>query len=126
VTSAGSGWINGWTNDHVIYADAELIAGRVPDSNGQVSLVSGSAAIQPAPPRRPTAVPAIDKPLAGDTGVLFPLVLWLEALVVVSAGLAWAYSRWTVWQVWVVGLPAVLALLWATTSAAMLLLPNLA
>ena len=126
VTSAGSGWVNGWTNDHVILADAALIAGKVPDSNGEIRLVGGSTAIQPAPPRRPTAVPAIDKPLAGDTGVLFPLVLWLEALVLVGAGLAWAYTRWTVWQVWVVGLPAVLALLWATTSAAMLLLPNLA
>ena len=109
VTSAGSGWTSGWTNDHVIYADATLVAGK----------------IQGTPPGRPTAVPAIDKPLAGDTGELVPVVLWLEALVLVSAGMAFAATRWTAWQVCVVGLPALLAVLWATTSAAMLLLPNL-
>lgn len=110
VTSAGTGWRTGWAPDHAIYADATLVSGGV----------------QPAPGGRPAAVLAIDKPMAGDTGELVPLVLWLEALVAVSAGLAWAYTRWTGWQLWVIGLPAVLALLWITTSYAMLLLPNLA
>jgi sortase A len=110
VTSAGNGWRSGWAPDHVIYADATLVAGR----------------IQPAPSGRPAAVPAVDDPLSGDTGVLVPLVLWLEALVLVSVAAAWAYTRWTGWQVWVVGAPAVLALLWVTTSTAILLLPNLA
>jgi sortase A len=126
VTSAGSGWASGWTNDHVIYADATLEAGMVPAANGKVSLVSGAAAIQPAPRGRPTVVPTIDNPLAGDTGQLVLVVFWLQALVLLCAGLAFAYTRWTAWQVWVVGLPALLAVLWATTSAAMLLLPNLA
>lgn len=110
VTSAGSGWLNGWTSDHVIYADATLVAGKM----------------QGTPSGRPTIVPVIDKPLAGDTGELVAVVFWLQALVLVCAGLAFAYTRWTAWQVWVVGLPALLAVLWATTSAAMLLLPNLA
>ncbi|HUC22046.1 MAG TPA: sortase [Streptosporangiaceae bacterium] len=110
VTSAGSGWTTDWTDDHVIYADATLVTGTV----------------QPAPSGRPTSVPAIDKPLAGDTGELVPLVLWLQLLVVASAGVAFAYTKWSAWQVWVVGLPVLLAVLWATTSAAMLLLPNLA
>jgi sortase A len=127
VTSAGSGWVSGWTNDHVIYADAALIAGRVP-VNGQVRLVIGAAAIQPTPRGGPTIVPTVDNPLASDTTdpVLFSVFLWLLALLLLSVGLACAYIRWTAWQVWVVGVPALLAVLWATTSAAMLLLPNLA
>ena len=43
-----------------------------------------------------------------------------------SKGLVYAYSKWSVWQLWLVGLPTVLAVLWGTTSAALLLLPNLA
>jgi len=111
VTSGGSGaWRDGWAPDEVIYADARLVAGT----------------IQPSPPGRPDAVPAVDKPMAGDTNELVPVVFWLEALVVLSVGLGWAYTRWTMWQIWLVGLPALLAVLWATTNAAMLLLPNLA
>jgi sortase A len=111
VTSGGTGaWRNGWAPDEVIYADAALISGKV----------------QPAPSGRPTAVSAVDKPLAGDSNELFLVYVWLQALVVLSLGLGWAYTRWNAWQVWLVGVPAVLAVLWATTSAAMLLLPNLA
>jgi sortase A len=110
VTSAGHGWRNGWAPDHVIYADATLVIGK----------------IQAAPSGRPTAVPAIDGEMAGDPAALLPVFLWLAALVLVAAGLAWAYTRWTGWQLWLVGVPAVLALLWLTTSYAILLLPNLA
>lgn len=110
VTSAGNGWRSGWAPDHVIYADATLASGQV----------------QPAPSGRPAAVPPIDYPLAGDTGELLSVFLWLGALLLVTVGLAWAYTRWTGWQLWVVGLPAVLGLLWVTTSYVVLLLPNLA
>jgi sortase A len=109
VTSGGSGWRDGWAPDEVIYADARLVAGT----------------IQPAPGRRPTAVPSIDSKMAGDTNELVPVVLWGEALVVLCVGLGWAYNKWNVWQVWLVGVPALLAVLWVTTSATMLLLPNL-
>jgi sortase A len=109
VTSAGNGWRTGWAPDHVIYADATLVSGKV----------------QAAPSGRPAAVPAIDNALAGDAGELLPVFLWLTALVLLTAGLAWAYTRWTGWQLWVAGFPAVLALLWLCTSYAILLLPNL-
>lgn len=109
VTSGGTGWRDGWAPDYVIYADARLVAG----------------AIQPAPSGRPTAVPAIDKRLAGDTNELVPVVLWLELLVLLSVGLGFAYTKWNVWQMWLVGAPALLAVLWVTTGTAMLLLPNL-
>src|SRR5262249_21629236 len=108
VTSAGNGWRGGWAPDHVIYADATLVS-----------------QVQPAPSGRPLVAPSVDNMLAGDTNVLFPLVLWLEALVAVGVGAVWAYTRWTGWQVWVVGLPAILALLWVCTSNAAMLLPNL-
>jgi len=110
VTSAGSGWRSGWAPNHVIFADATLVSGTV----------------QPAPPGRPAAVPAADKPLAGDTSELVLVVFELEALVLLGGGLAWAGTRWTTGQAWLVGLPAILAMLWVTTSTAILLLPNLA
>jgi sortase A len=110
VTSGGSRWRNGWAPNYVIYADARLVAGT----------------IQPSPPRRPTAVPAVDKKMAGDTNELVLVVFELQGLVLLGVGLGWAYSKWTMWQLWLVGVPAVLAMLWVTTSTAMLLLPNLA
>jgi sortase A len=110
VTSGGSGaWRNGWAPDEVIYADATLVSGQV----------------QQAPPRRPTAVPAVDKRMAGDTNEDVPAFLWLEGLLAASWALGWAYTRWNSWQLWLVGAPVLLALLWGTTGAAMLLLPNL-
>jgi sortase A len=110
VTSAGRGWRNGWAPDHAIYADATLVIGK----------------IQPAPAGRPDAVPSIDAQMSGDTSELLPVFLWLGALVLLAAGLSWAYTRWTAWQAWLVGVPSVLALLWLVTSYAILLLPNLA
>jgi len=111
-TSAGSGWRSGWAPDEVIYADATLVSGKV----------------QPAPGGRPAIVPTVDNPLASDTTdpVLFALFLWLLALLLLSVGLAYAYIRWTVWQLWFVGLPALVAMLWVVSNTAMLLLPNLA
>jgi sortase A len=110
VTSGGSGaWRNGWAPDEVIYADATLISGQV----------------QQAPSGRPAVVPAVDKPMAGDTNEAVPAFLWLEGLLAVSWALGWAYTRWNAWQLWLVGAPVLLAMLWGTTGAAMLLLPNL-
>ena len=110
VTSGSSGaWRNGWAPDEVIYADATLVSGQV----------------QQAPSGRPTAVPAIDKPMAGDGNEGVPAFLWLEGLLAASWALGWAYTRWNAWQLWLVGAPVLLALLWGTTGAAMLLLPNL-
>jgi sortase A len=110
VTSGGSNWRNGWAPNYVIYADARLVAGT----------------IQPAPSGRPTAVPAVDDRMAGDTNDLVILVFELQGLVLLCWGLGWAYTRWTAWQLWLVGAPAVLAALWVTTGTAMLLMPNLA
>ncbi|HYK27511.1 MAG TPA: class E sortase [Streptosporangiaceae bacterium] len=108
VTSAASGWRAGWAPNYVIYADATLVGGKV----------------QPAT-RQPTAVPAADAPLAGDTGQLVLLPYLVLGLLALCAGLGWASARWTMWQLWAVGVPSVVAMLWLTTNSVLLLLPNL-
>jgi sortase A len=109
-TSAGSGWRSGWAPSQVVYVDASLTKGKV----------------APTPAGRLAVSPAADQELASDTGDLVPLVLWLQALILLSVGVVYAYTRWSKWQLWLVALPAVLAVLWGTTSCALLLLPNLA
>jgi len=109
VTSAASGWRAGWAPNYVIYADATLVSGK----------------LQPAPARRPTVVPVADGYLVGDTSQVVLLPYWVLGLLLVCGGLGWASTRWTVWQLWAVGAPAVAAMLWITTNSAMLLLPNL-
>lgn len=109
-TATGSGWRSGWAPSQVIYVDASLSGGK----------------IQPTPAGRPAVSPAVDNELASDTGDLVPLVLWLQVLILLSVGLVYAHTRWSLWQMWLVGLPAVIAVLWGTTSCALYLLPNLA
>jgi sortase A len=109
-TSSGSGWRGGWAPTQVVSVDASLVGGKV----------------QAAPAGRPTAAPTNDNALAGDTSDLVPLVFWLQAMVLVAVGLVYARSKWSIWQLWVVGLPAAVAVLWGATSTALLLLPNLA
>ena len=106
VTSSAA-WPGGW-NAHVIYVDAILVKGTVqPPSAPSVSLGSSSL------------------PMGCDASHLANLVFWLQALLLVSVALAWAWSRWTRWQAWVAGLPLVVAALWGATGAVDLLLPNL-
>jgi sortase A len=109
-TSVGSGWRSGWAPSQVVYVDASLTKGK----------------LQATPTGRPTASPTADKELASDTSDLIPLVLWLQALILLSVGIVYAYTRWSKWQLWLVALPATLAVLWGATSTALLLLPNLA
>jgi sortase A len=112
ITSTGSGWHTGWAPTHAIYIDAKLIAGKVVQT--------------PAGQPVSTQLSSADYVLAGDTSGLVPLVLWLQALVLLTLGLVYSYGKWSPWQMWLVAMPAVLAVLWGATSSAMLLLPNLA
>lgn len=93
---------------HVIYVDALLVRGKVyPSSAASVALGSSSL------------------PMRSDTADLANLVFWLQALLLASVGVAWAWSRWSPWQAWIAGLPLVLAALWGATGAVELLMPNL-
>lgn len=108
VTTEGGGWRSGWAPQRVVYVDATL-HGRV----------------QPAPAGRPTAIPPSAEPMGNDTSTLVLVVLWLQALLLTVGGMAFALRRWGRWQVWIVGLPVVLAVLWGASGAVTLLLPNL-
>jgi sortase A len=110
-TSAGTGWRTGWAPYEVIYANATLVQGKV----------------QPAPPGAPTISPGVDNALASDSSdaVVFQLFVELLFLVLVGAGLAYAYTRWSAWQLWLVAMPLVVAGLWLVTGTVVLLLPNL-
>ena len=59
------------------------------------------------------------------SGALIPMIFWLQGLLLATLGAVWAWRRWGVWQTWIVGAPAIMALLWGATSSAALLLPNL-
>lgn len=108
VTAEGTSWRNGWAADQVVYVDSDL---------------QGST--QPTPAGRLTGVPDTEQALHGDPGALIPLVLWLQLLLVLAAGAAWAQVRWGGAQTWLVAVPAILAALWGASESAIQLLPNL-
>ena len=108
VTADGSGWRGGWASDDAVYVDADLVS-----------------KVQPTPGPRLGAVPESEGAMAGDPSALYSLVLWLPLLGVVGVALSWLRQRWGGWPVWVVGTPAVLAVLWGITQDAVRLLPNL-
>ncbi|MBV9593013.1 MAG: class E sortase [Actinobacteria bacterium] len=110
VTSRSTGWPVGVSAIRAIYVDATL--------QGQT---------QPAPTGRPTAVVSNEQVMAGDTGAItwMQIVLWLQLLVAVMTLLAWVQTRWQRSQVWLVGFPVLLAVLWGLSTTAVRVLPNL-
>jgi sortase A len=109
VTSQSHGWTGGWGAGNVLYVDAKMTKGQV----------------QPTPAGMPTTIPSADAPFHSDTSQLVRLVLWLQLLVLIGAATAYAWSRWTRRQTWLVAAPALLAALWGATAALLPLLPNL-
>jgi sortase A len=107
VTSTGSGWLGKLAPSHLVYVDADLV---------------GTAVAAPA--GRIVAVPADEQPGNDDPGVWPFLVLWLQALLVTSVAVVWAWSRWGRRQTWLVGAPLLLAVAWGVADASMRLLPN--
>jgi hypothetical protein len=63
--------------------------------------------------------------LAGDTSALFPLVLWMQALLLVACAVAWLRARWGLRQAWVVGVPVLAVVVTGVSVCAVRLLPNL-
>jgi sortase A len=108
VTSRGHGWRSGWAPSRPVFVDATM-----------------SGHVQPAPSGRPTVISPAATVMHADTGGLVALVLWLQALLLVAAALVWARIRWGRWQTWAAGAPALLAVVWAASSEALRLLPNL-
>jgi sortase A len=92
-----------------VFVDAELIEGQV----------------QPDPAMRISRVPLSEQAFGVDLSGVLPLVLWLEALIVVVAGIVWFRSRIGHWESYLIGAPIVLALLWRVFEQIAGLLPNL-
>ena len=103
----GSGWRRGWAPQQPVYVDAVLVGKAFP-----------------APGVPSGQLPPAEQLGATDSSGLIMVVLWLQALVVALLLTAWASARWGLWQAWLVGMPVVLAALWATCNAGLPLLPN--
>ena len=79
----------------------------------------------PAPSGRPLTVPDSELAMATDQGARPLLALCLALLLAMTLLVIAARQRWSAALVWVVAAPMVIAVSWATTDAAMRLLPNL-
>lgn len=79
----------------------------------------------PAAVIRSGTLPGSEEPLARPDGVPWPLVMWLQALLLAAVAAVWAWHRWGRHQTWIVFAPlvAVLGLQVATRTTE--LLPNL-
>ena len=108
VTTEGDGPLSALTNFSTVYVDATLV---------------GEAAV--APPGRPSAIPPAEKALAGDTGALPSLVLYLQGLLLTVLAASAVRGRVPGRALWVVAVPVLLAFAWLVTDAGMRLLPNL-
>ena len=108
VTTTSAGWRGGALRNEFLYVDTSLISKPVATPAGQ-----------------PTQIPVNQQPMHGDPAVLFVLVLWMQLLVIVVLAVVWVSTRWAGWQTWLVGAPAVMAILWIACETAFQLLPNL-
>ncbi|MFI6358013.1 sortase [Streptomyces sp. NPDC050743] len=79
----------------------------------------------PAAVIRSGTLPGSEEPLARPSGVPWPLVMWLQALLLAAVAAVWTWHRWGRHQTWLVFAPvlAVLGLQVATRTTE--LLPNL-
>lgn len=106
-TAEGAALGNGLRAQGVVYVDA---------------LLKGT----PRPPSsmRPSAVTGGEELMAGDRRAILPLLLWMQALLVVGCAIAWAQARWGLWQSWLTSAPVLLLVLWGAATSAAQLLPN--
>jgi len=108
ISAEGGHWYNGWRPARPLYLDAKLQGSAFPNPGGGLSVV-----------------PQAEKPMHGDPGVLFSLVLWLPLLTLAGVLVVWLQQRWGRWQAWLIGAPVALAALWGVSETAAQLLPNL-
>lgn len=96
--------------ESVLRVDAQLITAPFP---------------APGRPFGAGSLSAAEQPLAGDTGVLLPLLLWSQLLLLLSGLLAWVRSIWTFWPTWIVAVPVLGAVGLQVSHLLAQLLPNL-
>ncbi|MER6268795.1 sortase [Streptomyces sp900105755] len=84
-----------------------------------------------APFQTPSAViragtlPSSEEPLARPSGVPWPLVMWLQALLLTAVAAVWTWHRWGRHQTWIVFAPVVAVLGLQVATRTTELLPNL-
>jgi len=105
-SAVGRGYRSEWAPTQSVYVDADLRGTPFP--------AGGVGALSPA-----------QQAMAIDKGALTPLVLWLQAFVLIDIAFVWARSRWGAPQAWLVGAPLLLAVIWEITALAARLVPNL-
>ena len=106
VTAAGSAFLP----SGVLRVDAELESEAVV---GATPLIASAS------------LPTEERVMSSDSRTLWALALWLQALIGLAVGLAWAWHRWGRAQSWVVFLPPLLLVGVMATGEAARLLPNL-
>jgi sortase A len=70
-------------------------------------------------------IPHSEAPLGTDTSTMWALVLWLQALIVISVAAVWSWTRWGRHQTWIVFLPLTATVGFFVADQFMRLLPNL-
>lgn len=106
VTAAGRAFVP----SGVARVDADLVS---PTVSGASRPIDGSS------------LPAAEQVMGADTGTLWALALWLQALLVVVLGAAWAWHRWGRARTWAVFLGPLAFVGISASGEAARLLPNL-
>lgn len=70
-------------------------------------------------------LPRAERVMGADASTMWALVLWLQALTAVAAGVVWAWQRWGALTTWITCFPLSLLVALAASSEAFRLLPNL-
>lgn len=107
ITASGTPFIP----DGLVYVDADLVSKP-----------------QPASPQvltSPSQLMPIEKADATDTTTVWALVLWLQALLLVSMGAVWSWHRWGRAQTWIVCVPVTIVVGYFVTDQIARTLPNL-
>jgi sortase A len=81
--------------------------------------------VEPSPSRPYGAVAESEQSMSRDTGVLLPLLLWSQLLLLLAGVLAWVRSVWGRWQSWIVCVPVMAAVGLKVSHLVAQLLPNL-
>ena len=98
----------------------------MPDGVLRVDADLVSAAFRtPAAVIRSGTLPESEQPLARPSGVPWPLVLWLQALLLAAVAAVWCRHRWGRHQTWIVFAPVVAVLGLQVATRTTELLPNL-
>jgi hypothetical protein len=109
------------------HAPNRLVLETANSTTAPTFAVQVTADLQSAPQANPgnrPELPDTHKVLAGDPDSLLPLVLWSQALLLVSIGGSVAARYWSRWPAYLCAAPIVAAVLWSVYENLAGLLPN--